>query len=65
MFVTFKTSDGHTIKTSDYPNIANFNVCDYRKSSIGKSIRNAKITHLYTPHDMGLTIVLTDKHKKN
>lgn len=65
MFVTFTTTDGHVIKTANYPNIANFNVMDLRKTSIGKSIRRAKITHLYTPHDMGLTIVLTDKKANN
>lgn len=65
MFVTFKTVDGHVIKTAEYSNIAHFNVSDRRKTSIGKSIRKAKITHLYTPHDMGLTIVLTDKKANN
>lgn len=64
MFVTFKTIDGHTIQTANYTNIAKFDVMDLRKTSIGKSIRNVKITHLYTPHDMGLTIVLTDKKVK-
>ena len=65
MFVTFKTIDGHTIQTANYTNIAKFDVMDLRKTSIGKSIRKAKITHLYTPHDMGLTIVLTDKKQTN
>lgn len=61
MFLTFKTIDGLWIQTANYTNIAKFEVMDLRKTSIGKSIRSAKITHLYTPHDMGLTIVLTDK----
>lgn len=64
MFVTFKTIDGHTIQTDDYPNIARFEVEDKRRKSMGKSPKYWKTYTCYIPFYNWLTIYIVDRNIK-
>jgi hypothetical protein len=64
MFVTFKTIDGHTIQSADYPLIEKIEIVDQRIKSFKKSNRYWKLQYCFIPWNNWLTIFIVDRNIK-